>query len=256
MTKDVLVEKTGGVQTITLNRPQKKNALTPEMNAAIGDALIAGDAARDVRVHLITGSGGSYCAGNDIGDFANQNAGKADGAAVSRLIQTLPVLEKPLIAAVDGVAVGVGATMLLHCDLVYASPSASFIFPFLNLALVPEAASSLLLPAMLGRHRAAALFFFGERMLADEALKTGFVNEVVPSTDLLAHAIAKAKLLAAKPPGATKLVKKLTKGDPQLMLNRMLEEGGHFRAQLQTAEAAEAFAAFLEKRAPDFARFG
>ena len=255
MTTDVLVTKADGVQTITLNRPQKKNALTPEMNGAIADALASGEADRAVRVHLIAGSGGSYCAGNDIGDFANQNAGKADGAAVSRMIQTLPILEKPLIAAVDGVAVGVGATMLLHCDLVYASPNAVFTFPFLNLALVPEAASSLLLPAMLGRHRAAALFYFGEKLLADEALKTGFVNEVVPAAELLAHATGKAKALAAKPPGATKLVKKLLKGEVQPVLNRMLEEGGHFRAQLQTDEAREAFTAFLEKRAPDFRRF-
>lgn len=256
MTADVLVTQADGVQTITLNRPHKKNALTPEMNAAVADALAAGETDKAVRVHLITGSGGSFCAGNDIGDFANQNAGKADGAAVSRLIQTLPVLEKPLIAAVDGVAVGVGATMLLHCDLVYASPQAAFIFPFLNLALVPEAASSLLLPAMLGRHRAAALFYFGEKLLADEALKTGFVNAVVPPADLSAYAHERAKVLAAKPPGATKLVKKLTKGEVQPLLNRMLEEGGHFRAQLQTDEAREAFTAFLEKRAPDFRKFG
>lgn len=256
MTTDVIVTKMDGVQTIALNRPQKKNALTPEMNAAIADALVAGEADRATRVHLITGSGGSYCAGNDIGDFANQNAGKADGAAVSRMIQTLPMLEKPLIAAVDGVAVGVGATMLLHCDLVYASPNAIFTFPFLNLALVPEAASSLLLPAMLGRHRAAALFYFGEKFLADEALKCGFVNEVVPAAELVAHAMGRAKALAAKPPGATKLVKKLLKGEVQPVLNRMLEEGGHFRAQLQTDEAREAFMAFLEKRAPDFRKFG
>lgn len=256
MTADVLVTKADGVQTITLNRPQKKNALTPEMNAAMADALVAGEADRDVRVHMITGSGGSYCAGNDIGDFANQNAGKADGAAVSRMISTLPVLEKPLIAAVDGVAVGVGATMLLHCDLVYASPNAVFTFPFLNLALVPEAGSSLLLPAMLGRHRAAALFFFGEKFQAEEALRTGFVNEIVSTTELLAHAMGKAKALAAKPPGATKLVKKLLKGEVQPVLNRMLEEGGHFRAQLQTDEAREAFSAFLEKRPADFRRFG
>jgi enoyl-CoA hydratase/carnithine racemase len=256
MTADVLVTKADGVQTITLSRPQKKNALTPEMNSAMADALVAGEADRDVRVHMITGSGGSYCAGNDIGDFANQNAGKADGAAVSRMISTLPVLEKPVIAAVDGVAVGVGATMLLHCDLVYASPNAVFTFPFLNLALVPEAGSSLLLPAMLGRHRAAALFFFGEKLLAEEALRTGFVNEIVSATELLAHAMGKAKALAAKPPGATKLVKKLLKGEVQPVLNRMLEEGGHFRAQLQTDEAREAFSAFLEKRPADFRRFG
>lgn len=256
MTTDVLVTQAGGVQTITLNRPQKKNALTPEMNAAIADALVAGEADRDVRVHMITGSGGSFCAGNDIGDFMNQNAGKADGAAVSRMISTLPHLEKPLIAAVDGVAVGVGATMLLHCDLVYASPSAVFTFPFLNLALVPEAASSLLLPAMLGRHRAAALFYFGDKLHADEALKHGFVNEIVPQAELLAHASAKAKALASKPPGATKLVKRLLKGEVQPILNRMLEEGAHFRAQLQTDEAREAFTAFLEKRQPDFSRFG
>jgi enoyl-CoA hydratase/carnithine racemase len=256
MTQDVLVTTADGVQTITLNRPQKKNALTPEMNAAMADALLAGEADKTVRVHMIAGSGGSYCAGNDIGDFMNQNAGKADGAAVSRMISTLPVLEKPLIAAVDGVAVGVGATMLLHCDLVYASPAAVFTFPFLNLALVPEAGSSLLLPAMLGRHRAAALFFLGEKLTAEAARDAGFVNEIVPQAELLAHAAAKAKILASKPPGATKLVKRLLKGEVQPVVNRMLEEGAHFRSQLQTEEAREAFTAFLEKRAPDFRRFG
>jgi enoyl-CoA hydratase/carnithine racemase len=256
MTTDVLVTKADGVQTITLNRPHKKNALTPEMNTAMADALLAGEADKSIRVHMITGSGGSYCAGNDIGDFANQNAGKADGAAVSRMISTLPMLEKPLIAAVDGVAVGVGATMLLHCDLVYASTTAVFTFPFLNLALVPEAGSSLLLPAMLGRHRAAALFFLGEKLTAQDARDAGFVNEVVPQGDLAAHAMAKAKLLASKPPGAAKLVKRLLKGEIQPVVNRMQEEGAHFRAQLQTEEAREAFTAFLEKRTPDFSRFG
>jgi enoyl-CoA hydratase/carnithine racemase len=255
MTDDVRVSRDGLVQTITLNRPQKKNALTPAMNAAIADALAAGEADPKVRVHVLTGSGGSYCAGNDIGDFANQNAGTADGAAVSRMIASLPLLEKPVIAAVDGVAVGVGATMLLHCDLVYASPDAVFTFPFLNLALVPEAGSSLLLPAMLGRHRAAALFFLGEKLSAQEAAKSGFVNEIVPAAQLGAHAAEKARLLASKPPGAAKLVKRLLKGEVQPVLNRMLEEGAHFRAQLRTEEAREAFAAFLEKRAPDFGRF-
>jgi enoyl-CoA hydratase/carnithine racemase len=255
MTTDVIVSRADGVQTIALCRPQKKNALTPEMNAAMADALTAGEADRAVRVHLIKGSGDSFCAGNDIGDFVNQSQGKADGASVSRMISTLPLLEKPLIAAVNGIAVGVGATMLLHCDLVYASPNATFSFPFLNLGLVPEAGSSLLLPAMLGRHRAAALFMLGERMSADEALKIGFVNEIVPLESLVAHAQGKAKELAAKPPGAVKLVKKLLRGEVQPTINRMTEEGAYFRAQLQSAEAREAFSAFLEKRAPDFSGF-
>ncbi|HAH10440.1 MAG TPA: enoyl-CoA hydratase [Alphaproteobacteria bacterium] len=256
MTQDVLVERHNGIQKITLNRPHKKNALTPEMNAAVADALASGEADRAVRVHVISGSGDSYCAGNDIGDFMKQNAGTADDAAVSRMIATFPLLEKPIIAAVGGVAVGVGATMLLHCDLVYASPAAVFSFPFLNLALVPEAGSSLLLPAMVGRHRAAALFLLGERMGAEEALKLGFVNEIVPQADLVTHAIAKAAILAAKPPGATKLVKMLLHGEAQPVINRMLEEGAHFRAQLKTDEAREAFSAFLEKRPADFSRFG
>lgn len=248
---EILTAKADGILTITFNRPDKKNALTSAMYAALADALEAAEADSEVRVILFAGNGGAFTAGNDLQDFLN-NPPQGDNTPVFRFLRAISTAAKPLVAAVSGVAVGVGSTMLLHCDLVYAGESAKFSFPFVNLALVPEAASSLLLPAMIGHHRAAELFMLGEPFTPQTAKDCGIVNAIHPDDKLLAEATAVAAKLAAKPPTAIRLTKQLlkrTKGD---VAGQMALEGEHFRAQLKSTEAREAMTAFFEKRPPKF----
>jgi enoyl-CoA hydratase/carnithine racemase len=248
---DILTSQADGILTITLNRPDKKNALTSAMYATLADALEAADADPAVRVILFAGNGGAFTAGNDLQDFLN-NPPQGDNTPVFRFLRAISTASKPLVAAVSGVAVGVGTTMLLHCDLVYAGESAKLSLPFVNLALVPEAASSLLLPAMIGHHRAAELFMLGEAFTPATAKDYGIVNAIYPDDRLLAEATAVAKKLAAKPPTAMRLTKQLlkrTKGD---VAGQMAAEGEHFRSQLKSAEAREAMTAFFEKRPPKF----
>jgi len=240
-----------GVIEIHIDRPEKKNALTAAMYDGMTAALDEASARADVGVVLITGRGGVFCAGNDLKDFM---AGPAGGAAAFRFVQTIAALEKPLIAAVQGLAVGIGTTMLMHCDLVYAAPDARFIMPFVDLGLVPEAGSSLLAPAIMGRGRAAAMLMLGESMNAAQAERAGLVAEVVDADDLIDHARGKAALLMRKPPRALAATRRLLRGDPALLNARMEEEVTLFRQALQGDEAQEAFAAFFEKRAPIFNR--
>jgi enoyl-CoA hydratase/carnithine racemase len=248
---DILTAQADGVLTITFNRPDKKNALTSAMYATLADALNAADTDPAVRVILFAGNGGAFTSGNDLQDFLN-NPPQGDNTPVFRFLRAISTASKPMIAAVSGVAVGVGTTMLLHCDLVYAGESAKLSLPFVNLALVPEAASSLLLPAMVGHHRAAELFMLGEAFTPATAKEYGIVNAIYPDDRLLAEATALAARLAAKPPTAMRLTKQLlkrTKGD---VAGQMAQEGEHFRSQLKSAEAREAMTAFFEKRPPKF----
>lgn len=248
---DILTAQADGVLTITFNRPDKKNALTSAMYATLADALEAADTDPAVRVILFTGNGGAFTSGNDLQDFLN-NPPQGDNTPVFRFLRAISTASKPMIAAVSGVAVGVGTTMLLHCDLVYVGESAKLSLPFVNLALVPEAASSLLLPAMVGHHRAAELFMLGEAFTPATAKEYGIVNAIYPDDKLLAEATAVAAKLAAKPPTAMRLTKQLlkrTKGD---VVGQMAQEGEHFRSQLKSAEAREAMTAFFEKRPPKF----
>ncbi|MBS4044841.1 MAG: enoyl-CoA hydratase [Alphaproteobacteria bacterium] len=248
---DILTSQADGILTITFNRPDKKNALTSAMYAVLADALEAADTDPAARVILFAGNGGAFTAGNDLQDFLN-NPPQGDNTPVFRFLRAISTASKPLIAAVSGVAVGVGTTMLLHCDLVYAGESAKLSLPFVNLALVPEAASSLLLPAMIGHHRAAELFMLGEAFTPQTAKDYGIVNAIFPDDRLLAEATAVAAKLAAKPPTAMRLTKQLlkrTKGD---VAGQMALEGEHFRSQLTSAEAREAMTAFFEKRPPKF----
>lgn len=249
---DILTSRADGILTITFNRPDKKNALTSAMYATLADALEAAETDNAVRVILFTGNGGAFTAGNDLQDFLN-NPPEGDNTPVFRFLRAISLASKPMIAAVSGVAVGVGTTMLLHCDLVYAAENAKLSLPFVNLALVPEAASSLLLPRMVGHHRAAELFLLGEPFTAAAAKEYGIVNAVFAEDRLLDEATAVARKIAAKPPTAVKLTKQLlrqTKGD---VAGQMAAEGAHFRAQLKSAEAREAMTAFFEKRPPKFA---
>lgn len=253
---DISISSTGAVQTIRMNRPGKKNALTRAMYDTMTAALKDGEASSDVAVHLITGANGVFTAGNDIQDFASRAVDltqRASGA--SSFISTLPQLEKPLVAAVDGLAIGVGVTMLFHCDLVYAAPTASFRTPFLDLGLVMEAGSSLLAPRIMGYQRAFELLCLGESYTAAQALAAGFVNRIVPAAGLESEAMKAAQRLASKPPGALSAARRLLrKGTPEAALDRITEEGKVFAERLGSAEAKEAFAAFLEKRPPDFTK--
>jgi enoyl-CoA hydratase/carnithine racemase len=253
MSTHVLTERSAGVLTLTLNRPEKKNALTVEMYAALGGAIDGAADDLDIRCILIQGNGDSFTAGNDLTEFAAINAGDRERLGGNALITALARAATPIVAAVQGRAVGVGTTMLLHCDLVFVADDAKLTTPFANLALVPEAASSLLLPGRIGHARAFAMFVLGEAVDGPTAVAWGIANAVVPAADLRARARAAAEAVAAQPPSAVVLTKKLMRDDAALIA-RIAEENRHFTAQLRSPEAREAFAAFREKRRPDFSK--
>lgn len=254
MNEHVKTEIANGVMTLTLQRPEKKNALTGGMYRALTDALNQAEADASVRVVVFQGDGDSFTAGNDLADFASQSRGEisADSPA-HRFIETISKVSKPLVAAVQGNAVGVGTTMLLHCDLVYLAENARLITPFVNLALVPEAASSWLLPLRIGHARAYAMFALGEPMEANAALACGLANAVVPQGDLRKKAHDAAIALTKRPAGSLSLTKKLMR-DHERIAAQIAGESELFKARLKTAEAREAFDAFAERRAPDFTK--
>jgi enoyl-CoA hydratase/carnithine racemase len=253
MTSEIAIWREGAVQILRIVRPEKKNALTGAMYGALADALEAGDADETIAAHVITGSDGIFTAGNDIGDFLTTARGTGGlDENVVRFIRLLPVVKKPLIAAVDGAAIGIGTTMLFHCDLVYAAPDTTFATPFLDLGVVPEAASSLLIPQRIGYARAFAMLALGDPLSASDAVATGFVNAIVPAGDLQAAALDAAKRLAGKPPEALAIARRMMRGDTSEVLARMDEEIAAFRERLRSPEAVEAFTAFFEKRPPNF----
>jgi enoyl-CoA hydratase/carnithine racemase len=247
MPDDLRTALDGGVLALTLDRPAKKNALTRAMYAALADALDGAAADDAVRVVLVGGAGGAFTAGNDLGDFLADPPTGAD-SPVFRFLHALSTFPKPVVAAVEGAAVGVGTTMLLHCDLVYAGRSAAFRLPFADLGLVPEAASSYLLPRAVGPARAAELLLLGEPFGAEAAAAMGLVNAVV--ADPGAHARERAETLAAKPPEALRLTKALLRrGSEAAVAEAMREEGRVFVERLASPEAQAAFAAFFARRA-------
>lgn len=255
MTSDIKVSIADGVQTIRFARPEKKNAFVSASYTAMTDALAAGDASADVAAHVFIGSEGVFTAGNDIGDFLATAQGSSGlGEPVLGFIRCLPHVKKPMIAAVDGLAVGIGTTLMFHCDLVYATPSARFIAPFVDLGCVPEAGSSLLGPRLMGYARAFELLALGEPFTAEAARDTGMVNKIVPAEELEATAIAAARKIAQKPPEALALARRLLRGDPGETAARVDEEAALFSKCMQSPEAKEAFTAFLEKRPPDFTK--
>jgi enoyl-CoA hydratase/carnithine racemase len=256
MTEHVLVEKSGGVLTLTLNRPEKKNALTGEMYATLGDSITAANDDPTIRCVLIQANGDMFTSGNDLASFAAVNSGETPAGerrGGSALILALAGAKVPIVAAVNGRAVGVGTTMLLHCDQVLVSEDALLTTPFVNLALVPEAASSITLPARIGHARAFSMFVLGEAVDARKAEAWGIANAIVPAGELRAKARAVAEAIASKPPAAVAITKALMRESARY-LARIEEEGGHFGSQLKSPEAKEAFAAFREKRAPDFSK--
>lgn len=253
MTADIEVSKSGGAQILRLTRSAKKNALTGAMYAALSDAIEMGDADHSVAAHVIIGSDGVFSAGNDLGDFLATARGTADlSKDVLRFIHLLPVIRKPLIAAVDGAAIGIGTTMLFHCDLVYATPGATFAAPFLKLGLIAEAGSSLLMPMRMGYARAFEMLALGETFTAEQAYGAGFVNRIVPSADLEAMALEAVRRLAEKPPEALAVTRQLMRGNPVEILKHIDKEVVAFRERLRSPEAQEAFSAFFEKRPANF----
>ena len=251
---DILTHTDAGVMTITFNRLDKKNSITSSMYAAMADAVAQAGADPSVRVVVFQGHESIFSAGNDIGDFLNQPPTTQE-SPVFRFLRGIATFEKPLIAAVAGPAVGIGTTMLFHCDLVYAGDNAAFSMPFVNLGLCPEAASSLLAPRMFGYHRAAEALLMGEPFFAEAAQEVGLVNRVVPPTEVNGYAQAQARKLAAKPLTSLIATKRLMKGgDQQAVLKKMDEEGQDFGRMLREPAAKEAFGAFMEKRKPDFSK--
>jgi len=256
MSDEILVEVVDGVQIIRINRPDKKNALTVDMYAAMNDALKNGDASDDIAVHLLTGTDGMFSAGNDLKEFIAFATGGDRKLEAYEFLKTIAQIKKPLIAAVDGLAVGIGTTMLLHCDLVYASPQATFSTPFVNLGMVPEGGSSLLVPRMMGASRAFEMLCLGQVFSAEKAHGAGLVNEVVASDELVDYAVQCGRLLASKPPEALAMSREMIKGSPQDILDCMEAEIKVFTKRLVSDEAREAFTAFFEKRPPNFSRKG
>jgi enoyl-CoA hydratase/carnithine racemase len=247
----VEISVTDGVQILRLVRPEKRNALTQEMYRALSDALEAGETDEAIRVRVILGSGGHFTAGNDIADFLSTAKGdQGTPREVLRFIEVLPLLKKPLIAGVDGQAIGIGTTLLLHCDLVYATPRATFATPFLDLGLVPEAASSLLMPRLMGYPRAFEMLVLGETFSAGRACDAGLVNMLVDPEALDIHVLSVAARLAKKPPQAILTAKRLLRADSAAVLECTREEAAEFARCLTSPEARAAFEAFFARARP------
>jgi len=249
----IRTETQGRVARIRFDRLDKKNAITAEMYAQLGAALAAADADVQVRAVLLHGSADCFTAGNDVGDFLSVQ--RKPGASPARaLFDTLPNMKKPVVAAVGGPAVGIGSTMLLHCDLVFAAPNARFQLPFVPLGIVPEFGSTFLLPLLAGYQRAAKLLLLGQPFTAQEALEAGIVTAVV--SDVIGEAEKAANALAALPPESIRLTKRLMRARyAETLAATIDEETRIFTERLSSPEAKEAMSAFLEKRKPDFSRF-
>jgi enoyl-CoA hydratase/carnithine racemase len=246
MTTDVIVAREDAVLRISMNRPAKKNALTGAMYDAMREALELADREASIRAVLLTGTDGVFTAGNDIGDFL-AGTRDAQGSPALRFIQTIALCDTPVVAAVDGNAVGVGTTMLFHCDLVYAAPSAKFRMPFIDLGLVPEAASSMTVPLRVGMAKASEWLLLGEAFDAEEAYRCGVINKLVPAEELVETARQAATRLAAKPAQALAATRRLIRGDRQAIRAQMAKESEAFAAALESPEAKAAFSAFLSK---------
>jgi enoyl-CoA hydratase/carnithine racemase len=248
-----------GILTIEIARPEKKNAFTREMYTAAAEALHAADADAAVRAVLLCGQPGIFTSGNDIEDFLSRPPGQgsdAQDSPVFRFLNALTNCGKPVVAAVTGAAIGVGATMLLHCDFVYVSDEARLAMPFVSLGLVPEFASSLLVPQLMGQRRAAEKLLLGDPFTAQEAVDCGLANAVLPASEVLPHARRVALRFNALPPGAVRDSKKLMRDHQRaLVMEAIRTEGAVFSARLRSPEVREALQAFLEKRKPDFSKF-
>jgi enoyl-CoA hydratase/carnithine racemase len=245
---DILISNEGPVRKIRMNRPDKKNALTLAMYDAMAAAIEEADTADGVRCVLIAGAPDVFCAGNDLNDFVTMARSGGLGTPIIRFLHALARCRKPLVAAVGGAAVGVGATMLLHCDQVIATDNAVLLTPFVSLGLLPEAGSSLIAPRLMGHARAFSLLVMGKPLSAAEAKDAGIVNAVVPPGELEAHALNLAREIAALPPESVLAARALMRGSVDEIVARIDEEAEAFKARLASPEAQKALAAFLSRK--------
>jgi enoyl-CoA hydratase/carnithine racemase len=237
------------IRLIRINRPDKKNALTGDMYEAMAAALTSAKHAPDIRCVMFAGVPGAFCAGNDLDEFRQAaESGEGPGDSVLRFLYALASSEKPLVAAVNGLAIGIGTTMLLHCDYVVASREARFVTPFVNLGLVPEAASSLLAPRLMGPRHAFAMLVMGESLDAQSAISAGIVNAVADSADVDQRALEAAQKIAKLPPDAVLASRRLIRGSPEDVITRIDTEADFFRERLQSPEAQAAFTAFFNRK--------
>lgn len=249
MSEHIQITRDGAVSIIRMNRPEKKNAITRAMYATMTDALASGEADDSVKCHVILGTPGAFSSGNDMQDFlAFATSGATELTEVWSFLQALATIKKPFVSGVDGLAIGIGTTINLHCDLTLATPRSQFRTPFVDLALVPEAGSSLLLPAIAGHQRAFAMLVLGEGFNAQQAKDAGVIWDVVGEDELEAQTIALAQRLAARAPEAVKLSKALMKDQTGVVLDRIKEEAMLFGQRLHSAEAREAFMAFMSRK--------
>ena len=254
---DILISRQNGILIIEFNRPEKKNSITSAMYQTMADALKTGEQDKTVRVILFCGKPDIFTAGNDLEDFMNTPPGSdlADRPVAQFMLHLIGVT-KPVITAVAGAAVGIGTTMLLHCDMVYAADNAKFSMPFTRLGLCPEFASSMLLPQVVGYPRAAEKLLLGEPFSAEEAYEMGLINKILPQTQLMPYALAQAAKLTRLPASSLRTTKSLMKAyQADKIKEKMMEENEHFGKMLLSEEAKEAFTAFFEKRNPDFSKF-
>jgi len=249
MTDQVIVKDEGAIRTIRMNRPDKKNALTAVMYDAMADAIETAGGTSPVRCVLIAGVPGAFSAGNDLGDFMKAaTGGEGLGNSVVRFLYALTRAERPLVAAVQGVAVGIGTTMMLHCDYAVAASDARFSTPFVALGLVPEAGSSLIAPKLMGHRRAFELLVMGKPFSGEEARAVGLVNEVAPADQVEAEAMKAAQTIAALPPEGVAISRRLMKGTPDEIVKRIDDEAAQFKLRLASPEARKAFEAFLSRK--------
>jgi enoyl-CoA hydratase/carnithine racemase len=250
MSENVITARDGRILTITMNRPDKKNALTHDMYAAMADGLMTAHEDPQIRCVIITGAGEYFTSGNDIGDFAG---GMPEGKPpVIRFLENIVACDKPVMAAVNGPAIGVGLTMLLHADLIYASDAATFRSPFPHVGVVPEAGSSLLLPLSVGNAWANDIFIAGRILTADEALSAGLVSRLFPAATLMTQCRTIAQTVAAQAPNAMIQTKRLVRSNRDVVVERMQKEGAIFNEQLKSPEFMVAAMAYMQKKLPTF----
>lgn len=248
MSEHIVIERHGAIQTIRMNRPDKKNAITRAMYGAMAKALTEGDADPAVRCHVILGVPGAFSAGNDMADFMVVAMGGDGGTEVFAFLLALARSAKPIVSAADGIAVGIGTTIHFHCDMTFATPRTMFHTPFVDLGIVPEAGSTLIAPALLGTQQSFALLALGEPFSAERAKAAGLIYEVVAEEELESRAMAAAAVIAAKPPEALRISRDLMRGNRDALVERIKEEGRLFTARLKSDETKQALMAFMNRK--------
>lgn len=248
MNQHIEITRAGAVQTIRLNRSDKKNAITRAMYDAMREALLAGEVDDTIRCHVFLGVPGAFSAGNDMQDFLSYATSGGEMPEVINFLEALANLKKPVVSGVDGIAIGIGTTLHLHCDLTLATPRSQFRTPFVDLGLVPEAASSLLVPAIAGHQKAFALLGLGEGFSAEEALSAGLIYRIVSEEVLEAETLALAEKVSTRAPEALQIARRLMKPKPETVVARIHEEAKLFSERLRSTEAREAFMAFMSRK--------